>query len=306
MGRKPTYALGELIKIVKRKCSDKIQPKIKEGGLYLVLEEEKPTKSGAKCVRIIEFSKAAEVFIVNPTEHINPKDTMKCNADRFEWVKKSKGYLKAEFEKIKNEYFKKQEQLQDKQIQDKFTDRERVQLAYTPYLYAELAWHYAYKVVELSIARRIEPLKKATRTIKSLRSDFLYELKKKMSQPVLDAAQKRVSDAIMANYLDFFKFEMAVQNEINRQYRGSDNNDVRSFAYISILCYEAQRRVDMNNAYLISKRIGGVVEEVESYKYMRELYEEMKQCMGTYRIESTLPIQTAIKVMEKNINRMTL
>lgn len=306
MGRKPTYALGELIKIVKRKCSDKIQPKIKEGGLYLVLEEEKPTKSGAKCVRIIEFSKAAEVFIVNPTEHINPKDTMKCNADRFEWVKKSKGYLKAEFEKIKNEYFKKQEQLQDKQIQDKFTDRERVQLAYTPYLYAELAWHYANKVRLLSVERRVEKFKKQTRTIRELRDNFTYELKKKMSQPVLEAAQGKVKKAIEDQSVNFFKFELSVQNEINRQFVKVDNDDIKAYAYISMLCYKSQRKIDMQNARMISKRVGGVIEDIDSYKYMRELNDCMSLFMDGCQVKENLAIETSVKILENNINSMHL
>ena len=306
MGRKPTYALGELIKIVKRKCSDKIQPKIKEGGLYLVLEEEKPTKSGAKCVRIIEFSKAAEVFIVNPTEHINPKDTMKCNADRFEWAKKSKGYLKAEFEKIKNEYFKKQEQLQDKQIQDKFTDRERVQLAYTPYLYAELAWHYANKVRLLSVERRVEKFKKQTRTIRELRDNFTYELKKKMSQPVLEAAQGKVKKAIEDQSVNFFKFELSVQNEINRQFVKVDNDDIKAYAYISMLCYKSQRKIDMQNARMISKRVGGVIEDIDSYKYMRELNDCMSLFMDGCQVKENLAIETSVKILENNINSMHL
>lgn len=306
MANKATYALGELIKITKRKCSDKIQPKIKEGGLYLVLEEDKPTKSGAKVLIISEFSKMAYMSIVSPNKYIDTKDMMRCNSDRFEWQKKSQSYLKAEYEKEKASYIKKQEEMQDKQIKEKFTDKERVQLAYTPYLYAELAWYYAYKVTDLAISRRVESLKKRTRTIKSLRADFLFELKRKMSQPVLDAAQKKVTDAIANNSLDFLKFELSVQNEINKQYKGSSDNDIRAFAYISMLCYEAQRRVDIANIHLINHRIGGVAEEVESYKYMRELYTEMKGCMGVFRIEQTLPIQTAVKIMEKTIGSMTL
>lgn len=306
MGRKPTYALGELIKIVKRKCSDKIQPKIVEGGLYLVLEDDKPTKSGARCIRIIEFKKAAEMFIIAPSEHINPKDTMKCNADRFEWVKKSKGYLKAEFEKIKNAYFEKQEQIQDKQIQDKFTDKERVRMAYTPYLYAELAWYYANKVRELSVIRRVEKYKKQTRAIRELRDNFTSELRKKMSKPVLDAAQDKVKKAIEEHYMNFFKFELSVQNEINRQFVKIDNDDIKAYAYISMMCYKSQRKIDMQNAVLISKRIGGIVEEVDSYKWMRELNDCMRLFLDGCKVKENLAIETSVKILESNINSMQL
>lgn len=305
MKKQQTYKLGELIQITERKVSDKIQPKIKVGELYLVLKEEKPTKSGAICLSVINYDKAFDGYIAGMT-NINPKLVMRCNADRFEWIKKSRAKVKEEFSKRQIAYLKQQEKIQDQQIQDKFTDKERIRMAYVPYLFAELAWHYAYKAVDLSVQRRVDDLKKAVRNIKQLRSDFLCELRKKMSQPVLEAAQKRVSIAMDVHSLDFFKFENTIKNEVEREYLGSKNNDIRAYAYMSMLCYESQRRVDIDNAKLISKKLGGSVSEIESYKYMKELYENVGKCLGAYYIPHTDNINIAVKVMEKNINSMEL
>lgn len=300
------YKLGELIKITKRKCSEKIQPNIKVGGLYMVIGEDTPTKSGAKCLRIAEFKKMANMAIITPSKHIPRKDMFRCNADRFEWKKKSPAQLKAEFEKVKNEYFKEQEERQDREVMKKFTDKERIQMAYTPYLYAELSWHYADKVRQLAIDRKIDKYKKLTRTVKELRSNFLSELRIKMTQPVLDAAQEKVKKAIEEHFLDFFKFEMSVQNELNRQYLRIEDDDIRTYAYISMLCYQCQQKIDKANALLIHQRLGAVTTEHDSYKYMKELYDCMGAYMGDCKIENTLTIQTAIRVMEKNINKMEL
>ena len=300
------YKLGELIKITKRKCSDKIQPKIKVGGLYLIIEEGKPTKSGARVLRIAEFYKMAEMAITNPTKHINPKDIMHCNSDRFEWIKKSPTQLKAEFKRVKDDYFREQENRQDEEIKNKFTEKERIQMAYTPYLYAELSWHYANKVISLAAERKIPELKKLTRTVRMLREKFLSELRVKMSQPVLQAAQEKVKKAIEEHFLDFFKFEMSVQNEVNRQYVQIDHDDIRTYAYISMLCYESQQKVDRANFLLIHSRLGALSTEHDSYKYMKELYACMDAYMGDCKMENTLTIQTAVKVMEKNINQMEL
>lgn len=290
---------------VKRKCSPKVQPHIIDNSLYLVLEELPKTKSGAKSLLVAEFNKMAQIAMFTPSANIPQKDIYRINSDRFSLEFKSKKTLKKEIEKFKENFIKQQEQKQDAEIQNKFTERERSQMAYTPYLYAELAWYYAFKALDISIERKVEDLKKTTRIIKQLRNDFLYELKKKMTQPVLFAAQDKVKKALEDFSLDFFKFELTVKNEMEREYLGSKNNDMRAYAYMSMCCYEAQRRVDIANARLIEKRLGGIAEVVESYKYMRELYENIQQCVGE-RIPKTYIIDTSVKILEKNISKLTL
>ena len=274
--------------------------------MYLVLEELPKTKSGARCLLVADFSLMVDKFILTPMANVERKYMMHINSDRFEWKHLSNDKLRALVNKRKDEYVKKQEQIQDETIQSKFTNKERMQMAYTPYLYAELAWHYAFKAVAISAERKVDDLKKAVRTIRQLRADFLSELRKKMSQPVIDAAQDKVIQALAEHSLDFFKFENTIKNEVEREYLGSKNNDIRAYAYMSMLCYESQRRVDIDNAKLISRKLGGVVEEVESYKYMKELYENIGKCLGAYYIPHTDNIKIAVKVMEKNIGSMTL
>ena len=290
---------------VKRKCSPKVQPHIIDNSLYLVLEELPKTKSGARCLLVAEFERIARIAMIIPHANIPIKDMKRINADRFSWEVKNGKIVEEKLLAYRGDFIKQQEQKQDEEIQNKFTERERSQMAYTPYLYAELAWHYAFKALDISIDRKVEDLKKTTRIIKQLRNDFLYELKKKMTQPVLSAAQDKVKKALEDFSLDFFKFELTVKNEVEREYLGSKNNDMRAYAYMSMCCYEAQRRVDIANARLIEKRLGGIAEVVESYKYMRELYENIQQCVGE-RIPKTYIIDTSVKILEKNISKLTL
>ena len=151
----------------------------------------------------------------------------------------------------------------------------------------------------------MDEYKKVCRTIKGLRQDFLVELRAKMGQPVLEAAQERVQKALRDYAGDFFKFELSVQNEINFHHVGIKHDDMRTYAYIAMLCYEAQRRVDISNAHLIRRRLGNPTDVVDSYKYMRELYDAVKICVGD-RIPKTYNIINAVKIMEKNIGKLTL
>ena len=291
---------------VKRKCSPKVQPHIIDDGLYLVLEELPKTKSGARRLAVARFELIAMMAMIVPHAHIPQKEISIINEERFSLELKSGDMLEKKLLAYRENFIRQQEQKQDEEIQNKFTERERSQMAYTPYLYAELAWYYAFKALDISIERKVEDLKKTTRIIKQLRNDFLYELKQQMTQPVLSAAQDRVKKALEDFSLDFFKFELTVKNEVEREYLGSKNNDMRAYAYMSMCCYEAQRRVDIANAKLIEKRLGGVTEVVESYKYMRELYSNIKQYLGVCGMPKTYIIDTAVKVMEKNIGSLSL
>lgn len=296
---------GTLLQI-KRKCSPKIQPHIIDNGLYLVLEEGTKTKSGARRLAVVEFEQMAKMAMITPHAHIPRKEISIINEERFSWVVKSRQTLKEKTLAYKENFIKEQEKRQDEEVRSKFTDRERSQMAYTPYLYAELAWHYANKAIALCAERKLDDLKKVTRTIRELRVNFLADLRVKMTQPVLMAAQGKVKQAMEDFASDFFKFEMTIKNEVEREYLGSKNNDVRAYAYMSMCCYEAQRRVDIANARLIEKRLGGVADVVESYKYMKELYDNIRKCLGVYYIPKNDIINIAIKVMEKNIGSLSL
>lgn len=292
--------------IVKRKCSPKVQPHIIDNGLYFVLEELPKTKSGARCLLVAEFEQMAKMAMITPHANIPVKDMKRINADRFSWEVKNRKIVKEKALAYKDNFVKEQEQKQNNEIQSKFTERERSQMAYTPYLYAELAWYYAFKALDISTERRLDGLKKVSRTIKGLRNDFLCELRNKMTQPVLTAAQSKVQQALDNFAQDFFKFELSIKNEVEREYVGFANNDIRAYAYMSMCCYEAQRRIDIANARLIEKRLGGIAEVVESYKYMKELYDNIKLCLGEKSIPKTMVVDISVRVLEKNIGSLSL
>ena len=62
----------------------------------------------------------------------------------------------------------------------------------------------------------------------------------------------------------------------------------------------------MQNARMISKRVGGVIEDIDSYKYMRELNDCMSLFMDGCQVKENLAIETSVKILENNINSMHL
>lgn len=298
------YKMGDLIMITKRKCSDKIQPNIKVGTHYLVIEEGR-LKNGAVALKVAEFSTMVQEGQRDPHAKIASKFIMHCNEDRFEWKRKSQKELLARFTEFKEELNKRQEEKEEAFLKEKFTEKERIQMAYHPYIYAELAWYYALQAMDLARSRRIESLKKVCRQLQELRNDFIYELRKRMSQPVLDCAQRKVLQLLRERKEDFFIFYTTMQNEINYQHLRVPDDDLKTFAYMSILCYRSQKNLDDVNVEIIRNKLGFATRH-ESFKYMSDLYEFMKQCMDGYKIENTVPIQTSVAIMEKNVMNLKL
>lgn len=298
------YKLGDLIVITRRKCSDKVQPKIKVGDHYLVLKESK-LKSGALTLSVADFATMAREGIKNPHANIVPKMIMRCNQERFEWVRKSQKELLAQFNEFKEEFKKEQEQKEEAFLKERFSEAERIRMAYYPYIYAELAWYYSLRALEIVKDRRIEALKRTSRKLQEYRCNFMVDLARKMGHKVLNCAQGKVLQMLKDRKMDFFIFFTTVQNEINRQHVGIPDDDVKAYAYMSKLCIESQQRLDDENVEIIRQRLGFATRH-ESFPYMSGLKACMQEYLGNFHVEVTVPISNAVTIMEKNVMNLTL
>lgn len=298
------YKMGDLILITKRKCSEKVQPKIKVGGHYLVLKEGR-LKSGALTLSVADFATMAREGLKDPHAKIDPKMIMQCNQERFEWVRKSQKELLAQFNEFKAEFNKKQEEKEEAFLKERFSEKERIGMAYYPYIYAELAWYYSLRALELVKERRIEALKKTSRQLQEYRCNFLFDLARKMGHEVLECAQGKVHQMLQAKQMDFFIFYTTITNEINRQHVGIPDDDVKAYAYMSKLCMESQQRLDDENVEIIRKRLGFATRH-ESFPYMSGLKVCMQEYLGNLEVNFTRPISTAVTIMERNVMSMKL
>lgn len=300
-----TYKMGDLIEIKERLCSDKVQPKIKVGQRYFVLAEG-TIKRGAKVLKVVELGAMLKEAIKRPHDNIDPKQMQRINAERFFWLKRPKSEIQEEFLRFKAEFEKKNEEREMKFLEEKFTEQERVRMAYTPYLFAELAWHYTDQALNAARNRKVEKYKKVARMVKAFRVDFNQELRKKMNQPVLECAQSKLQEVLQKHSLDFFIFMTTVKNELNRQHVGLEDDDVKTYAFMAFLCCRSLNKIDSENIDIIQKKLKCNTTRHETYKYMKEL----RGCIDAYMdgciVELTQPIKTAVAIMEKNIKNAKL
>ena len=299
------YKFGQVITIIDRKCSDKVQPKVKVGDKYTVLEQHY-LKSGAISLLVVNLAELANKAGETPIANIDPKLYQRINEERFVWSLLNEKKKQRELEKTRALLAERAEQKETEFLEQRFTQEERFQMSYRPYLFAELSWHFALKALSAAAAEKIEETKKISREVTTLRKNFLYDLNKNMSAPVVKCAQNKVSEALQTFSVDFLKLQVTINNELNRSYIGVKHDAVKTYALISSMCYYCQSKIEDKNTELIRSRLGGGAYNHESFGYMGELHNCMLKLIDGCKLQDTLAVITAIKVLEKNIMSLNL
>lgn len=167
MTKSDIHKIGDLIKITARKCSDKVQPKIKVGQLFKILGIRN-LKSGATGLSV---------------QLSGTKRKYKINSDSFSWVVTTIG-------EIQKETFKVMMENDEKRLNMVLTPDEKGMMAVTPLIIYQLAWEYAMDVVRMCADNKISLLRDTTREIRKLRDEYYYFVKHDLDF----AHQQRVID----------------------------------------------------------------------------------------------------------------
>lgn len=168
MSKSAIHKVGDLIKITERKCSDKVQPKIKVGYLY-------------KIHQIFNLRNGSISLSVHRLGTKN--SSCRVNSNRFSWVITS-------IEEIQKETVKAIIENDEKRLNMALTPDEKGMMAVTPLIIYQLAWEYAMDVVRMCADHKISLLRNTTREIRKLRDEYYYFVKHDLDF----AHQQRVID----------------------------------------------------------------------------------------------------------------
>ena len=301
---KRQYKFGDIIKITARKCSAKVQPGIMVGQMYTVLEQY-ATKSGAVSLLVVELAALAKGAGKTKSGQIDPKLMHRVNEDRFDWQFLNEKRKRQEYQKTKEILNAKAGKLEKEFLESRFTMDERFMMTYRPYLFAELTWHFALKAIAAVADEKLANTKSLSRKVTDLRRNFIFDLGRHMSSPIINCAQGKVREALEMYKMDFIRLQATINNELNRLYIGVKHDTAITYAIIAIICYDLQKKVDGKNVELIRSRLGWATNH-ESFGYMTELNSCMEQLVGNHKLQDTLPVTTAIRVLEINIMNLKL
>lgn len=194
-----------IIEITKRKCSDKVQPHIKEGNIYTVITKGK-TNSGA------------DVIVVS-----SGKKEYRINSERFSWkeISTNEALMKI---KSKSDSGKLQT------MKSELTEQERMKLAFGPFVINQLIWRQVENVSDLAGKYKKPMLKELSKNIHKLR--IMYDNEARSLLPLKDYVSICSNSKAFynENINDFQILYYSVERQFMRLHPDYPYSDMRSHA----------------------------------------------------------------------------
>ena len=280
MAKKTAAKAGDFIEITARKVSDKVQPEIKVGGIYHVN-------------RVEQLKSGATVLVIDKDRKKNK--TVRCNAERFTWEVRTPA-------EVQEKQFKEQCNADTKALMESFTFEEHVQIAFVPLIIAQVAWLYAQKVVRYCAEKRISEVKKLSRTVKELRAHYINLLSKDLDREHREKIFNQADEFIKECAFDFQILYYSTCNEINHQHLKIEYDEMRTYAFLSMMFCREVRKHENRMTALIAQKLGQAREG--HLPCIDELYTCMDAYLGNHEIKITPVIETAMMKFQKNLSKI--
>jgi hypothetical protein len=135
-----------------------------------------------------------------------------------------------------------------------FSFEENMQIAFTPVIITEVAWKYAYIVLDYAAKARISETRKLSRTVKMLREKYICMCKKDLNRDHFDRMTKASEDFIGKCGNDFLILFYSLSNELKKQWADLAYLDMRTYAGIALIVLELLKEHTQRMDKLIAKR----------------------------------------------------
>lgn len=279
----PIPKYGEVIEITARRCSDKQSPLVEVGKSY-ICKGVSTLKDGTMVVEIAHPKKK--------------KATLRVNALRFDW--------QILMEEIKMERAFKDGVKQDtERMMKAFTQREHIQMAFIPLIFADLAFHYADRCRRYAADNRIEILKKLGRAYDDLKRSYQDQVNKD-----LDIKHQRQVSHEMKRFMseysnDFTIMWYSINSEFKREMPDYPYSDMRTDAICGIqmidLLYENNKNMDK----LIAERLKEKRQSIHDPKIdaLRSILDAYAGEVGKFNYQNQ-DVELSKKIILRRVNEI--
>lgn len=201
--------------------------------------------------------------------------------------------------------FRKEVKVDMRTLVDKFSFRENMQIVFFPMVLSELSWHFASRVLDIAVERRISSTKRLSRKVRELRRDYECLCKKDMKEATFEHMVDSTYRFMDEFNKDFTLLYYTSSNELQHQRNDVTDIDMRSYAYMSLVMIDTLRKHNSNTDVMISKRLGGDSRLMASIlpKSMLELERCMLEYISPLRYNRTNHVENTIKIIINNIKR---
>lgn len=298
--KKQTFEHGDMVVIIERKVSDKVQPNIRRGDLYVV-DDVGQTKSGAIALVCLD----------------NKKGKHRINSDRFEFKAVTEKELKTAKRVVIDEYTRKLEEAKEKefkqmcrdttkQIAENFSREDHIRISLAPLIVAHMAFLYADMCREWCASNKISETKTISRELmdvyKQYQSYLLLDLDMKHFENISNQAREFINSDGLRNTLMVSKY--AIGNEFLKQHPNVTQLERREYAYISKLMIEAYMRHNAKMSSMIRRKVKNCIGEdkdADNPFVTIKLANCLDKYLGEFKLQKSNEINRISKIIDNAI-----
>lgn len=201
--------------------------------------------------------------------------------------------------------FKKEIRLDTKKMMEVFSFDENMQIAFFPLVITELAWHFAYKTMEMAARDMVSETRKLSRVLKQLRKKYEEECMKDLDREHFDYMVTSTKKVIEKCETDLTLLFFSANSELKRTNYGLPYMDMRTYAYMSMAMVDALAAHNTKMNALIAERLGCDTRIMADAipKSTRVLNECMAAYLAPAEYELIDHIQTSIKIILNKIQQ---
>lgn len=184
-----------------------------------------------------------------------------------------------------------------------FTFKENMDIAFTPLIIFEVAWHYAFVVMENAAKLKVDETKKLCRAIKFVRESYIAMCRKDLDASHMKRLELVKDDFINKCARDLQVLWFSISNELKRNYGKLEYIDeLRTDAFLCIVILDVMKEHNKHMDDVIKQKMG----HCNSYKnpFVDALRESMEAFVYPANIENDKNVKLSMAIMKNNLEKI--
>lgn len=204
---------------------------------------------------------------------------------------------------ITEEQFKQQVHDDTLTMLQTFTFRENMNIAFVPLIITEVAWHYALKVVKFAADNRIDEVKKLSRTVRTLREEYISTCRKDLDNKHIEKLEIAANEFVALCRMDFTVLFYSLNNELKKQWSDYAYLDMRTDACIAMIILQLLKEHNRRMDSLMASKLGRDVP-----KYRNPINDKLWDCMEAYaspcKFKFDGHVETSMKIIRNKFDKI--
>lgn len=192
----------------------------------------------------------------------------------------------------KEKLFKTQTHDETLAMLETFSFEENMQIAFTPVIITEVAWKYAFIVLDYAAKARIPETRKLSRTVRMLRENYICMCKKDLNRDHFDRMARASEDFVRKCGNDFLILFYSLSNELKKQWSDLPYLDMRTYAGIVLIILELLKEHTKRMDKLIAQRFKRDAMPTIS----NPMTDVLRDCMEAYMAPARFSFEGNVKI----------